>query len=236
MKHINKGLVFILALTILIVGSGFDNMAWTYSIQNTYPGDPYTTQWLYDNMAEVWNYFTGVGCTDEAAAGIIGNMCIEGVANPGQVEIGWPIADPSSGRGLIGWTPGTKIINYADSVGGNWYDGALQCQFINNYPSQNFLPNPSHGYNYSWSEFKQITDYEVAVYAFFWEAERGTPSTIQARVNYAYKFYTDFHGSPPTPTPPGPDPDPPPTPQPPGSMDMKLIGGRDVMRRLWFKK
>ena len=28
----------------------------------------------------------------------------------------------------------------------------------------------------------------------------------------------------------------PPTPQPPGTMDMKLMGGRDVMRRLWFKK
>lgn len=98
------------------------------------------------------------------------------------------------------------------------------------------MTNPTHGYNYSWAEFSQLTDYEVAVYAFFWEAERGTASTIPTRLNYAYKFYTDFHGSPPTPTPPGPDPDPPPTPQPPGSMDMKLLGGRDVMRRLWYKK
>lgn len=241
MKHINKGLVITLALTILIVGSGFDNMSWTYSIQNTYPGDPYTTPWLYDNMAEVWVYFTSRGFTPYATAGIIGNMCLEGTANPGQIEIGHPISDPQSGRGLIGWTPGTKIINYANSVGADWYDGAMQCEYICNHPNgygghPNWMTNPTHGYNYSWDEFKQISDYEVATYAFFWEAERGTVSTIPARLDYAYKFFTDFTGSPPTPTPPGPDPTPPPTPQPPGTMDMTLLGGRDVMRRLWFKK
>ena len=211
-------------------------MAWTYVIQNVYSGNPFTTPWLYDNAREVWDYFTGSGFTEEATAGMMGNMTYEGGFNPGQVEIGKPIADPSSGRGLIGWTPGTKIINYAASLGTNWYDGATQCQFLRDVPSQNFLPNSAAGYNYSWSQFSQLTDISVAAIAFLFEAERPADqgqAQQQRRITAAYNWYNEFSGSP---TPVPPDPPIPPTPQPPGTMDMTLLGGRDVMRRLWFKK
>ena len=244
MKHINKGLVIILALTILIVGSGY-KMAWTYTIGNGYYGDVYTTGWKYDNAWEIWSYFINAGATEEAVAGMLGNITWEGEMNPGQIQHNTDPNDPLSGRGLIGWTPGTKIINYANSVGGDWYDGNIQCQFIDQVPSQNFLPNSVAGYNYSWSEFKQLTDYNVAACAWLFEAERPADQGMaqqQRRMGAAENWYNLFHGKitpdphPVTPPDPGPQPDPPDTPQPPGTMDMKLYGGRDVMRRLWFKK
>ena len=140
---------------------------------------------------------------------------------------------------------GTKIINYAASVGGNWYDGAIQCQFIDQVPNQNFLPNSAAGYNYTWAQFKQITNVATAALAFLFEAERpadqGTAQR-QRRINAAQAWYNEFSGQPtPPPTPPdppdpGPTPDPDPPPQPPGTLDMVTLGGRDVMRRVWFHR
>ena len=238
-----KGLAIVLALC-LTTGAG-KHMAWTYVITNSYSGDPYTTAWKYANAWEIWTYFINAGATEQAAAGILGNMTYEGTLNPGQVEIGHSISDPASGRGLIGWTPGTKIINYANSQGADWYDGDIQCQFIDQVPSQNFLPNAAAGYNYSWAQFKQITNIADAALAFLFEAERPADqgsAQRQRRINAAQIWYNEFSGQvtpppvPPDPPDPGPTPDPDPTPQPPGTMDMKLIGGRDVMRRIWFKK
>lgn len=230
-----------LALTLLIVGSGY-RMAWTSVVTNQQPPDPFTTSWLYDNAHEFWNYFVGRGYTKEAVAGMMGNITHEGCFNPGQVQINLPIADPQTGRGLCGWTPGTKIISYANSVGADWYDGPTQCDFIYYYYPQGFLPgysnwvsNPTMGYNYSWSEFTQLTNVEDAACAFLYQAEnpKNPGNTYKQRITDAYRWYNEFSGETPIPVPP--DPGPPPTPQPPGSMDMKLIGGRDVMRRIWFK-
>ena len=208
--------MIILALTIPSMGAG-KHMAWTYVITNTSSGDPYTTAWKYDNAWEIWSYFINAGCTEEAAAGILGNMTYEGTLNPGQIELGHDPNDPQSGRGLIGWTPGTKIINYAISVGGNWYDGNIQCQFIDLQPSQNFLPNAAAGYNYSWAEFKQITNVADAALAFLFEAERPADQGAaqkQRRIEAAQIWYDQFHGQTVEPTPPVTPPSPGPTPTP----------------------
>lgn len=224
-------------------------MAWTYIIGNGYYGDVFTTAWKYQNAWEFWQYFVSRGATEEATAGILGNITWEGEMNPGQIQHNTDPNNPSSGRGLIGWTPGTKIINYANSVGGDWYDGDIQCEYIFYHPEgyqgqTNFFPNYSAGYSYSWSEFLQITDVATAALAWLFEAERPADqgqAQQDRRKNSAQGWYDEFHGQvtpPPTPVDP-PSPDTPPSPdipQPPGSMDMFLLGGRDVMRRLWFKK
>ena len=238
-------IIVVVILAATITTGSVKSMAWTYVVTNTATGDPFTTNWKYSNAWEVWTYFINAGCTEEAAAGILGNMTYEGTLNPGQIEIGQDPNNPASGRGLIGWTDGTKIINYAASVGGNWYDGTIQCQFIDQVPSQNFLPNAAAGYNYSWSQFKQLTNIADAALAFLFEAERPADqgsAQRQRRIDAAQVWYNEFHGQvtpPPTPTTPpspGPTPTPGPTPQPPGTMDWKLMGGRDAMRRTWFKK
>ena len=107
------------------------------------------------------------------------------------------------------------------------------------------MPNAAAGYNYSWAEFKQITNVADAALAFLFEAERPADQGAaqkQRRIEAAQIWYDQFHGQTVEPTPPvtppspGPTPTPSPTPRPQGTMDMKLLGGRDVMRRIWFKR
>lgn len=204
-------------------------MAWTYIITNTIPWTYTTDQRAHDNMQIVWNFFRGKGMTEEAVAGIMGNMTYEGICNPGQVELGGDINDiVHVGRGLIGWTgvvhdggiDKQKLVYWGEQYGTDWYDGQMQIQLIWDNPGNSqFFPNPDHGYTYTWGigpgSYGELLDVQEAVYAYFWEAERGTASTLPTRVTMANFWLNEFHGTGPGQT-----------------LPLWMMGGREVLRRL----
>lgn len=204
-------------------------MAWTYQITDGYPS---FTQSDYENNADEFiNYFSGY-MTAEAMAGILGNIQYESFLNPGQQELNRG-GSLTYGYGLIQWTEARYFVNWCNARGYDWYDGDVQCYRIKcegeriDGCSGYWLPNRTHGYTYTWSEFCALTDYEEACKAYFWERERGT--WVNDRLDYAENWYDYIDGGVPIPdpgpTPPAPDPTSPTTP-------FYIYGGvRDLMRR-----
>lgn len=168
---------------------------WDYTITTAY-------QEHYSYLQNAWNvkdYLDSVGGFSAGAIiGIVANMEHESAINPGQQEHGYG-GSTSRGYGLVQWTPGTKIINYADSVGGNWYDGDIQMDFLMiNAPDSWGGAMP-----YTWDEFKAIDDIYLATRVFFKNFERGT--WHDELYDYAEYWYGVLYGSEP-PTPPSPRP------------------------------
>ena len=199
-------------------------MAWHYLETNKYGSvsgwgtnqyDAYViTQNQIDNATMMWNFFRNAGYTEQATAAIIGNAMWESLINPAQYEYGSNMSDFSSyGLGLLMWTPKSKIRNYAQQVGGNMYDGNLQCQFYLSDESSGWNMHrgltqyPNYPYVITPSEFKVST--QTPTYlgeAFGCNYEGGTYSRYRGgNANYWYEYFT---GTPPTP----PDPPVPPTP------------------------
>lgn len=171
-------------------------MSWNYVITDSVPWSHKTQT---GNADEIISYFNGLGFTNEAIAGLLGNMEHESYLNPGQQEIGYD-GSTSRGYGLIQWTPATNLINV---IGSEWYRGDLQIQFINEEGSTSAWI-PTERFPYSWSEFSQLTDYEEATMAYAIERERAGVSAFEARIEYADFWYNYILNNPPTPPTPTP--------------------------------
>lgn len=177
-------------------------MAWSYVVQENYGA--LSTAQRQGNAVEFYNYFKN-SMTLEAICGILGNIDRESELNPGQMEYGHS-GSLNYGYGLIQWTPGSLLTDWASSKSYNWYDGAAQCEYINEenyytetrpgYPNQKVWFTTS-SYSYSWDAFKQINDVAVATRAYFYERERGgdSPSDVETlRVAKAQEWYTYLSG------------------------------------------
>lgn len=193
-------------------------MPFIYQITDDFPGNTgfqHFSDKQKNNVDIIYNRFHP-SMTNEALAGILGNMDAEGFLNPGQGELQQNMS-PQYGLGLIQWTPNAHIGNnplqvYAASVGGNWYDGDIQCDLILTGEPGAWITTSS--YPYTWDQYCQLTDIEVATKAYFYERLRGT--WLDTRLTYA-RDWLQYIGDIP-PTPPG---------------DLWLYGGiRDVLRRL----
>lgn len=158
-----------------------------------------------DNSENIRSYLAATNqFTPEAIVGIIANMDHESYLNPAQGEHGKNMSS-QYGKGLVMWTPArTKIEAYASSQGANWDDGDLQMDYLLISVPQGW--QKSQAYPYTWAEYKQITDYNLATRVFFYNFERGTwHDDLDTYTNYwANTLYGD---NPPTPDPPLP-PDP----------------------------
>lgn len=80
-----------------------------------------------ENKKAIWNYFKASGYSDEATAGIMGNMYAESGFKPGASEIG------GAGYGLVQWTTQgykTALKNYAAQQGKETSDLKLQLDFL----------------------------------------------------------------------------------------------------------
>lgn len=183
---------------------------WVYTIGSGYYYNHYQLQ---GNAGNVKDYLSQRGFTDAAIIGIVANMEHESYMNPGQQEHGYN-GSVNRGYGLVQWTPARdKILAYAAGAGVNWYDGASQMDYLMlNAPASWF---PTSSYNYSWDDYKHLTDMYEATAAFFYNFERGT--WTNDLYDYAYNWYGYLYGgvtppvppTPPTPpTPPYPPPDP----------------------------
>lgn len=141
----------------------------------------------YDNAILTYYALVHLGFTDEAAAGVMGNITAEGDFNPGQWEHGHNMA-PSSGYGMFQYTPSTKYTHYAAIQGVDISDpdqnGPCQIQWLDDHPSQ---WNASAA-GYSYDAYKQLTDERAAAIAWmlYWERPASTTSAQQrARANNA---------------------------------------------------
>lgn len=124
------------------------------------------------NAQNVVDFLQTRGFTNEAIVGVLANMEHESAINPGQQEHGYG-GSVERGYGLVQWTPAnSKILAYADSVGGNWYDGDLQMNYFMINVPQSWIKTSN--FSYSWEQFKQMTDIYLATRTFFACFERGT--------------------------------------------------------------
>lgn len=164
------------------------------------------------NAIEFYNYFKSYGCTDECICGMLGNIDLESSLNPGNKNG----ASPSTAWGLIQWYPSTILTDWCRSRNFLWYDGAIQCYVIECEGEEKegcggrFITTAE--YPYTWSQFTQLTDVNVATEAYLFERERTyTYAQISEhlpdynkRHDYANYWLQKFSDDPPPPTPPTP--------------------------------
>lgn len=169
-------------------------MNWTYTITDGYAYDHYE---LVQNGHNIKDYIinqTGETMTPEAIVGIVANAEHESYMNPGQQEIGYG-GSPTRGYGLFQWTPASsKIVAFANSVGGNWWDGDVQMRYAVG-DGHNFENSWIQNEPYSWSDYKLITDIYLATRVFFRNFERGTWHDVMNQ--YAQWWYNELYGGEP---------------------------------------
>lgn len=176
-------------------------MAWIYDIG---VAKYFSTSQMQNNATEFYNYFINKGATLEAICGMLGNIQRESTLNPGikqgsSISLGW---------GLIQWTPSTVLTNWCDTYNYNWYDGKAQCERIfcegNGTKDASGYWLPTSEYEYSWSEFLELTDVAEATKAYLYERERAGVEALNDRLQYACEWYEYFNGTPVPPTLPTP--------------------------------
>lgn len=72
---------------------------------------------------QVWDFLVSRGWTKQSVAGILGNIQSESSLNP-------DIWSGDGGYGLVQWTPGSKLIDWCNSLGMNYKTVDAQCQRI----------------------------------------------------------------------------------------------------------
>ena len=174
---------------------------WNAIQTNQNPG--VNDEWKKVNVNIIANFFRGYGWTDNAIAGLLGNMDIESFINPAQFEIGSVYTDNNYGFGLVQWTSSSRIdfINWA---GADWltnYDKQLQ-RIIYELNGGYVQWIPVSMYNYmTFQQYTQSTESpEYLVMVFERSYERGTPMEAQ-RTAAARKWYDYLQGYTPGPTP-----------------------------------
>ena len=176
---------------------------WTYTIGSGYYYNHYQ---LTCNAQNVKDFLTARGFTEAAVVGILANMEHESYMNPGQQEHGKG-GSTQYGYGLVQWTPArTKILAYADSISGDWWDGDLQMDYLMISAPDTWIK--SQAYPYTWAEYQQLTDIYEATRTFFYNFERGTWTS--AMDDYAYHWDEVLYQGATPPLPPDPNPPAPP--------------------------
>lgn len=160
------------------------------------------------NARYVYNYLGSRGWTNNAIAGILGNMQAESTINPG-IWQNLSAGSTSLGYGLVQWTPATKYLNWCDEQGiePSHMDSALR-RII--YELNNGLQYyPTAEFPETFKEFTQSTKspYYLGM-AFVNNYERPSVISTERGTNAAawYEFLTG-EPAPSDPDTPAPTPD-----------------------------
>ncbi|WP_270321452.1 phage tail spike protein [Lactococcus petauri] len=156
----------------------------------------------------VWQFLKSKGYTEQAAAGILGNMDQESGVMPDTEQIGGPA------YGLVQWDgsayplvpPATwngreyvQNLMRAAGISGDYRIAKTQSQLLE-WCMFNGQYIPTSSYPYSVAQFKGLTDIATATTAFEANFERPA-ATHPERVQLAIKWYNKLHGlKPPTPS------------------------------------
>ena len=143
------------------------------------------------------------GWTPEAIAGMLGNVFGEGLGNPGQWEIGYPIEweGGTSGRGLVGWTPWQRLTNWLSENGYADDDPAGQVAKMleewrepNSEPGYVFWVVQFNGETNAFSSYEAyskgtLTPEEMAHWFMNGYERPGDTSNLPERQAYARQYY-----------------------------------------------
>lgn len=146
------------------------------------------------NAKYICSYLRGKGWTDNAIAGMLGNMQTESTINPG-IWQNLDSGNTSLGFGLVQWTPATKLIEWADGKGLDYKDIDTQLERIL-YELENGLQYyPTDSYPETFREFSTST--KSAYYlggAFLYNYERPAEPDAVTRGNQATAWYNVLKG------------------------------------------
>lgn len=154
-----------------------------------------TTYEMELNAGNVHLFFKAKGWTDNAIAGMLGNMQTESEINPGAWQ-DWK--EPAEGvtkwgYGLVQWTPYT---NYSDWWGNGWENnGPAQCKRILYELENGGQWYKTSDYDMSFKEFTQSTATpEYLAYAWMYNYERPGSLDQPLRKTQARRWYEFIQG------------------------------------------
>lgn len=161
-----------------------------------------TTSQMQVNAKYIYRYFKGKGWTDNAIAGMLGNMQRESTINPG-IWQSLNEGNMSGGFGLVQWTPATNLIDWANSNGLTPSAMDTQLKRIEYELANGLQYYKTDSYPLSFKEFTQSTQSpEYLASAFLHNYERaGVPAEDERRTNarYWYDYLIENGGSGETP-------------------------------------
>lgn len=143
------------------------------------------------NMEAIWGFLRNQGFSEQAAAGIMGNIKSESNFNPAAIE-----ASNGEGHGIVQWSFSRKekLFARAAARGVEWSDMGVQLDMLLEELNQyNFIP-----YFSSLDEFKKCTDIRKATEAFMICFERPanqSASAINGRCQNSEGVYREMKGS-----------------------------------------
>ncbi len=145
-----------------------------------------------NNEKKVWNFLISAGFTKEQAAGVIGNMYAESGVNPRRVQgtrtpdgdLDYP-PPGNIGYGLVQWTPGTKILPYAQQK--NKTSGDLGFQLGLLVAQLNGTDNTGIAEKNAGDDLKKQTTPEAAAKSFMLKYERPLDQSEEKQAGRAEK-------------------------------------------------
>lgn len=177
--------------------------------------DHAVTQYFYqgrestaDFEKAIWQALRQAGCTEECAAGVMGNVWRESHYDPTLVQgmsKSWKASygtTGSKGLGLCQWTDlGRKnlLAASADELGCQWTDIRCQTKLLVQEINDDHWCQTYHNAGYSFNsaqEFKECTDIDYACGAFCYNWERPGHPAFAERIQYAHEAYDKFKGTP----------------------------------------
>lgn len=172
------------------------------------------TQYFYadrsataDIEKSIWQALRQAGCTEECAAGVMGNIWRESHYDPTLVQgmkkswSGSYGTNNSVGLGLCQWTDSgrkSKLAASADELGCQWTDIRCQVKLLVEEINDDHWCKTYHNGGYSFNsaqEFKECTDMKYACGAFCYNWERPGHPAFQERLQYAQEAYDKFKGT-----------------------------------------
>ena len=174
-----------------------------------------TSAQQYENASIIWDLMVNqYNWSEEATAGVLGNLLHEGEMNPGQWQHNFSVGDwDTAGLGLGQWTPASKLANYCGGrTEAACNDGDKQIEFlVTNGGQWNNRKVNKNGYSQAYETggipwFETLEDYshstlDPADLATSWAAMWEQPLkkyfrlTYDARRNSATYYYNEFSSS-----------------------------------------
>lgn len=152
-----------------------------------------------ENAKICWTYLRSMGCSEQAAAAILGNIKQESDFDPGAHEKNGGI-----GRGICQWSVGERfenLVTFAEDRGQAWDNINVQLEFLwselsGGNPTTTYLLERDYG---GLANFVNTTDIDWATVAFEksylrsadWE---NNPRGVENRLRYAHRYYEMFVG------------------------------------------
>ena len=140
------------------------------------------------NIIAIWRFLKAKGLSDNAIAGILGNISAECSFNPAAIE------SNGEGHGLIQWSFGRKnrLLARAKELGVDWTNLQFQLEFL---WDESLDPNSSYGKKLAKVGFYDDISIEDAAFYFhkYVEVSADSKARIQKnRINKALTLYNDY--------------------------------------------